>query len=471
MNLSAPPPRRSPRLGRTRHVHLVGIGGVGMSGIAEILLNQGFLVSGSDLRHSELTERLERLGARIFEGHAPEHVHGADVVVYSSAVRPEENPETLEAHRLRIPVIRRAEMLAELMRMKYGIGVAGTHGKTTTTSMVGLVVAAGGYDPTIIVGGRVHVFGSNAVPGAGDVIVVEADEYDRTFLQLSPTLAVLTTLDLEHTDVYASLEDLEQAFCAFANKVPFYGSIILCLDDPNLQRLLAHLERRVVTYGFSPQARLRAVGVELEQWGSTFTVSEEQRPLGRVRLAVPGRHNVQNALAAVAVGLELEVDFPRIAEALAAFTGVERRFHLRGEHGGVIWIDDYAHHPAEVRATLETARSGWPGCRLVAVFQPHLYSRTRDLYEDFARAFLEADLLVVLDVYPAREHPIAGVSGALIAEAARRLGHRHVHYIADKAALAERLPELLASGDLLLSLGAGDVHRFVEKAWAQWTKA
>jgi UDP-N-acetylmuramate--alanine ligase len=466
--MTGSPLRRSRLLGRTRHVHMVGIGGIGMSGIAEILLRLGFVVSGSDLKRSELTEHLQRLGARIYEGHAPEHVHGADVVVYSSAVRPEKNPETREARRLRIPTIRRAEMLAELMRLKYGIGIAGTHGKTTTTSMVGLVVARGGYDPTIIVGGRVGVFGTNAVPGSGDLIVVEADEYDRTFLQLSPTWAVLTTLDLEHTDIYSSLEELEEAFLTFASKVPFYGSVILCLDDANLPRLLPRLERRVVTYGFSPQADFRAVGVELDRFYSAFTVLHGERALGRVRLSVPGRHNVQNALAAIAVGLELEIDFPTIVEALASFTGVERRFQLRGEHGGVIWVDDYAHHPTEVQATLEAARSGWPDRRLVVVFQPHLYSRTRDLFLDFARAFLNADVLLVLDIYPAREQPIPGVSSTLIVDAARRFGHRHVHYVADRAELEEHLARWLLPGDMLLSMGAGDVYRIVQEAWTRW---
>ncbi len=452
--------RRPPLFGRVRHVHMVGIGGIGMSSIAEVLLLRGFRVTGSDLQRSETTERLERMGAIIYEGHRPEHVGDADVVVYSSAVRPQENPETLEALRRRIPLIPRAEMLGELMRMKFGIGVAGTHGKTTTTSMVGLVVSEGGFDPTIIVGGKVAAFESNAVAGEGDLIVIEADEYDRTFLRLTPTLAVVTSIELEHLDIYRDLDDLMAAFRQFASSVPFFGAAILCLDDPNVQALVGRLDRRVRTYGLARQAEIRAENVRFEGFGSRFVVLLQGEPLGMIQLHVPGLHNVRNALAAVAVGLELDIPFEKIQAGLARFTGVRRRFERLGEVHGVLIIDDYAHHPTEIRVTLEAAATAMPTRRLVAVFQPHLYSRTRDFKEDFARSFVDADVLVVTDVYGAREAPIPGVTGELIAELARRFGHRNVHYVPDRRQIpAYLLEHVLQQGDAVMFMGAGDIWR------------
>lgn len=452
--------RRQPSFGRIRHVHMVGIGGIGMSSIAEVLLTRGFVVSGSDLQRSEVTDRLESLGATVHEGHAAEHVRGAHVVVHSSAVPAASNPETVEAARLRIPIIPRSVMLGELMRTKYGIGIAGTHGKTTTTSMAGLVVAEGGFDPTIIVGGKVSVFGSNAVAGEGDVILVEADEYDRTFLRLTPSLAVITNIEEEHLDIYEGLDDLLDAFTRFAGSVPFFGAAICCLDDPNVQRIVGRIDRRVVTYGTTRQAAVRADRIRQDGLTMRFDVLHEGDRLGTVELAVPGLHNVRNALAAVAVGLELDIPFDRIRDGLGRFSGVQRRLHRIGEVGDVLVVDDYAHHPTEIRATLETAARTWPDRRIVAVFQPHLYSRTRDFLEDFARSFFDADVLFVTDVYAAREDAVEGIDGGRVAGQALAFGHRSVHYEPDR----ELLPALVAGhvrpGDLVLTLGAGDIWRF-----------
>lgn len=452
--------RRQPALGRIKQIHMVGIGGIGMSSVAEVLLNRGYRVTGSDLQKTEVTERLEALGATIYEGHAAEQVGAADAVVYSSAVRPDQNVETLEADHRRIPRIPRAEILGELMRMKFGVGVAGTHGKTTTTSMTGMVVTEGGFDPTIIVGGKVTVFGSNAVAGAGDIIIVEADEYDRTFLRLTPALAVITNVEADHLDIYDDLGDIQDAFVQYANTVPFFGAAIVCLDDPSVQALIGRIERRVVTYGTSRQAEIRAENVRQDGFTTRFDVFVRHEALGTVELQVPGLYNVRNALAAMAVGIELEMPFDKIRAGLGRFSGVERRFQRVGEAAGVLVLDDYAHHPTEVRATLEAASAGWPERRIVAVFQPHLYSRTRDFQDDFGRAFFDADVLVVTDVYPAREAPVEGVDGALIADLAHRYGHRAVHYVEDKQALPEALAALVQEGDLVMTLGAGDVWRY-----------
>ncbi len=454
-------------MGRVRRVHMVGIGGIGMSSIAEVLINRGFQVSGSDLKTSDVTAHLEALGATIHEGHAAEHVQDADVVVYSSAVKkPEANPETAEAQRRLIPIIKRSEMLGELMRAKRGVGIAGTHGKTTTTTMVGLVAKAADFDPTIIVGGKVAVFGSNAVSGEGELIVVEADEYDRTFLRLTPIVAVVTNIEADHLDIYEDLDDIKEAFVQFANSVPFFGAAILCLDDENVRSVLGQIHRPVVTYGTSRQATLRAENVEQVGAEAQFDVFEGVERIGHVRLHAPGLHNVRNALAAVAVGLELDVPFETIAAGLAEYTGVDRRFQMKGEaevaDGSVILVDDYAHHPTEIEATLQAAARGWADRRVVAVFQPHLYSRTRDLAEEFALAFYDADVLVVTDVFPAREEPIEGVSGKIIADLARQYGHRDVHYVAEKEALPAHLQSLTRAGDLVITMGAGDVWRFGE---------
>ena len=461
------PTRRQAPLGRVKNVHMVGIGGIGMSSIAEVLLARGFRVTGSDLRKSEVTDHLEKLGATVYEGHAADHVADADVVVYSSAVKPDRNPETVEAQRRLIPIIKRAEMLGELMRMKYGIGIAGTHGKTTTTTMVGLVAKEAGFDPTIIVGGKVAVFGSNAVSGEGDLIVIEADEYDRTFLKLTPALAVVTNIEADHLDVYRDIEDIKDAFVEFANAVPFFGAAIVCLDDEQARGIVGRIGRRVVTYGTSRQATIRAENVEQAGAATQFDVFRGAERLGGVTLHAPGLHNVRNALAAVAVGLELDVRFPAITSALAQYTGVDRRFQIKGEAavpgGSILVVDDYAHHPTEIAATLAAAAKGWPERRVVAVFQPHLYSRTRDLADDFARAFYDADVLVLTDVYGAREVPIEGVTGHLLVDLARQYGHRDVHYVAEKGELPAYLVGLTRPGDLVVTMGAGDVWRYGER--------
>ncbi|MEX0929079.1 MAG: UDP-N-acetylmuramate--L-alanine ligase, partial [Balneolales bacterium] len=449
-----------PVFGKTRHLHMVGIGGIGMSGIAEILLQRGYVISGSDGTANESTRRLERLGARIFIGHAPENIEGADVVVYTSAVKASENAETRAALDHGIPVIKRSEMLAELMRMKYGIGIAGTHGKTTTTTMTGLVVQSGDFDPTIIVGGRVHSFDkTNAVVGKGDIIIVEADEFDRTFLRLSPSLAVITNVDIEHLDIYKDEEDIKNAFISFANKVPFYGAVILCLDDPKLRAIMPQIKRRMITYGFTPQAQLRATDIESGEMFTSFTVFFENEELGRVRIQAPGDHNVSNAMAAIAIGIELGMTFDNIRNGLHHYTGIFRRFQLKAEKDNILVIDDYAHHPTEVRATLSATRKGWPKRRIVAVFQPHLYSRTQELHKEFGASFFDAEVLIVTDVYPAREEPIEGVTGHLIAEAAQTTGHRNVHYVENKNEISSRLKEISEPGDIIITMGAGDIYK------------
>ena len=443
---------------------MVGIGGIGMSGMAEILLLRGYHVSGSDRSRNEQTDRLESLGAVLYEGHRAEQIKGADVVVYTSAVKAEENVETAAAIQQKVPVIKRAEMLAELMRMKFGIGVAGTHGKTTTTTMSGHVLQAGGLDPTIMVGGRVHSFQkTNAVVGGGDIMLVEADEYDRTFLKLSPSMVVITNLEAEHLDIYADLKDLKQAFTEFANKVPFYGAVILCLDDPNLRSILPDISRRVISYGLTPHARVRAQQIRYNQFESRFDVEFDGRTLGEIHIHSPGEHNVRNALAAIALGLELQIPFREIAEGLANFSGVFRRFQRKLENDQLLVIDDYAHHPTEVRATLNSIASGWPGRRVVAIFQPHLYSRTQEMYRDFGQSFADAEVLVVTDVYPSREAPVEGVTGELIAKAARSYGHKEVHYVAKKEDLPARLHEIIEPGDIVITMGAGDIYRYGER--------
>ena len=453
-----------PVFGRTRHIHMVGIGGIGMSGIAEILLIRGYRVSGSDSNVSETTERLKELGATIYPGHDASNVEGADVVVYTSAVKAEDNVETSEAMSRQIPVIKRSEMLAELMRMKFGIGIAGTHGKTTTTTMAGHVVQDGSYDPTIIVGGRVHSFDkTNAVVGKGDIIIVEADEYDRTFLRLSPSMAVITNIEAEHLDIYEDLEDVKQAFIEFANKVPFYGAVIVCLDDANIRSILPEIDRRTISYGFTPQAQLRAINIEQSAFESTFTVIFEDDVLGEITIKSPGEHNIKNALGAIAVGLELGMNFEQISSGLDRFQGVFRRFQPKLDTEKLIVIDDYAHHPTEVKASIEGARNGWKDRRLVAVFQPHLYSRTQQMYKEFGLSFFDAEVLLVTDVYPSREKPIEGVTGKLISDTAKEYGHRDVHYLKDKTELPGKLKEIVKDGDIVITMGAGDIYKYGEQ--------
>jgi UDP-N-acetylmuramate--alanine ligase len=452
---------------RIQHVHFVGIGGIGMSGIAEVLINLGFRVSGSDMKRSNVTDRLQEMGVEFTEGHDANNVGDADVVVRSTAVR-DDNPEVLEAHRRSIPVIPRAEMLAELMRLKpHSVAVAGSHGKTTTTSMVSTVLGHAGLDPTIVVGGVVGAFGSNAHLGTSDLMVVEADESDRSFLMLTPTIAVVTNIDREHMDYYHDMEDVRTCFTNFVNKVPFYGVSVLCLDDPNVQAIIPRVERRRMTYGLSAQADVSAHNIKYdENFGSKFTVWKGSDAAGEVRLRVPGLHNVYNALAAIAVGFELEVPFAQITEALARFTGAGRRFQARGEVGGVLVIDDYGHHPTEIKATLAAAKIGSGGRHIVVLFQPHRYTRTHDLMEEFARSFNNADTLFLTDIYAASEDPIEGVTAEALTSAIKSFGHKDVQYIGPLETAAQTLRERVQPGDLVITLGAGTVNRVSEQLLA-----
>ena len=442
---------------RVKNIHLIGIGGSGMNGIAEILLNLGFTITGSDMRSTDVTERLVSLGARVFIGHSADNVQGCDAVVYSSAVK-EDNVEIIAARERKVPVIKRPEMLAELMRMKYGICIAGTHGKTTTTSMTGMVLTKGNIDPTIIVGGRVTDFGGGAKIGKSHYLVLEADEYDRTFLKLTPVIAAVTNIDLEHLDCYKDMDDIQAAFLLFVNKVPFYGSVILCIDDSGVQSIVPGVERRIVTYGLSRQADVRAENVRFEGMKTVFEVVSFGERLGEATLNIPGVYNVRNALAAITVGIEMGVPFDTAVRALAEFKTVSRRFEVKGTVAGVTVVDDYAHHPTEIIATLEGTRSGFSN-RIVAVFQPHLFSRTRDFHEDFGRAFMNSDVLFITGIYPAREKPVEGVTGKLVADAALAAGHRNVIYIEDREQLASALFDMIEDGDMVVTFGAGDIHK------------
>ena len=445
-----------------QRIHLVGIGGSGMSGIAEILLSTGYAVSGSDLKATSITERLRNLGAKIEQGHQAENVHGAHVVVVSSAVRPD-NVEVIEAHRLKIPVIPRAEMLAELMRLKYGIAVAGAHGKTTTTSMVASVLAAAGLDPTFVVGGRVNHVGAHARVGQSEYMVVEADESDRSFLLLAPVIAVVTTIDREHLDQYSSLEEIQDTFLQFVNSVPFYGTVILCLDEPNVQAILPRIKRPVITYGTSSQADLVISNALLHGLASEFRLCFHGDDLGVFHLpSPPGIHNVRNAAAAAAVGLSLNVPADLIRAGLAKFAGVGRRFELKGTFAGVTLIDDYGHHPAEIRATLEAAR----GCdykRLLVLFQPHRYTRTKHLWDDFCRSFNQADILVMTEIYAAGEAPIEGITGERLAEAISAAGHKNVVFTSTMQSALEFLLREARPGDAVMTVGAGSVGRVLDQ--------
>lgn len=449
-------------------VHFVGIGGTGMSGIAEVLLDYDVVVSGSDLAGSESTARLVAAGAEVVLGHRAENVVGADLVVKSSAV-PDDNPEIAEAKRRGITVVRRAEMLAELMRLKYGIAVAGTHGKTTTTSLIGTLLTEAGLDPSVIVGGRLRASGTGARVGRSEYLVAEADEFDRSFLRLAPILAVVTSIDVDHLDTYADLAAIEDAFVEFASRVPFFGQVIVCLDDANVQAILPRLaDRRIVSYGFSPQADLVALDLEAGELGTAFTIRHRERgTLGRLEVPLPGRHNVANALAAVAVGLAVGLDFAAIAAGVAAFRGVHRRFERLGSWRGATVVDDYAHHPTEVAATLEAARQAYRGRRLVAIFQPHLYSRTRQLADAFGRSLLGAETAIVTGIYGSREQPEPGVRGDLVADAARAAGHRDVTFVEEWRDLPAQLAERVAAGDVILTLGAGDIVRLAEQLVAE----
>ncbi|HMI53105.1 MAG TPA: UDP-N-acetylmuramate--L-alanine ligase [Candidatus Saccharimonadales bacterium] len=441
-----------------QRIHLIGIGGIGMSGIAEVLLTLGYSVSGSDTKPSTITERLQNLGATIYEGHKASNADGAHVIVTSSAVKPD-NPEVLEAHKKKIPVIPRAEMLAELMRLKYGIAVAGAHGKTTTTSIVASILAAGHLDPTFVIGGKVNQAGTTARLGKGEYFVVEADESDRSFLMLAPVVAVITTIDREHLDQYSSLEDIQDAFIQFVNRVPFYGAAILCLDEPNVQAIIPGVKRPIITYGVSNQADLVISDIEMKGLGSEFRLTYKGEDLGLFGLPhPPGVHNVRNAAAAAAVALYLNVPSDLIREGLAKFAGVGRRFDIKGVVNDVTVIDDYGHHPVEIRATLEAAR----GCkfnRLLVLFQPHRYSRTQHLWDEFSRAFNQADILVLTDIYAASESPIPGVTSEALANAIQEAGHKNVHYYRSMQEGIEFLLKQTRPGDAVLTIGAGNVSR------------
>jgi UDP-N-acetylmuramate--alanine ligase len=436
----------------------VGIGGIGMSGIAEVLLTLGYSVSGSDTKPSTITERLASLGATIFEGHKAENVQGSHVVVISSAVKAD-NPEVMEAHKRKIPVIPRAEMLAELMRLKYGIAVAGAHGKTTTTSMVASVLAAAHLDPTFVVGGRVNQAGTTARVGKGEYFIVEADESDRSFLMFAPVVAVVTTIDREHLDQYASLEDIQSAFLQFVNRVPFYGAAVLCLDEPNVQAIIPNVKRPIITYGTSSQADLVISDIQLKGMGSEFRLTYKGDDLGMFELPhPPGIHNVRNAAAAAAVALYLNVASDLIREGLAKFAGVGRRFDVKGSVNDIVVVDDYGHHPSEIRATLEAAR----GCkfnRLLVLFQPHRYTRTQHLWDDFVRAFNQADVLALMDIYAANEQPIPEITSEALARSIREAGHKNVNYFRSMQDAIEFLLREARPGDAILTIGAGNVSR------------
>jgi UDP-N-acetylmuramate--alanine ligase len=449
-------------------IHFVGIGGIGMSGIAEVLLNLGFAVTGSDIRKTDTTERLGQLGAKIFYGHNRENVlQDVDVVVISSAVK-SDNPEIQKAKEYFIPVIQRAEMLAELMRMKYSIAVAGSHGKTTTTSIVSTILGHAGMDPTCVIGGRLNSLGSNAKLGDSKFLVAEADESDGTFLLLFPTIAVATNIDLEHLDFYRDIDEIKAAFLTFLNKVPFYGLDIICIDNANIQGLIPLLKRRYMTYGLSKQADLRADGVKFDGIRTTFKVIYKGYELGTINLALPGIHNVVNALAACGVAIELDIPFSTITEALKTFSGIHRRLEVKWD-GDVRVIDDYGHHPTEIKATLAAVRR-MSGGKIIVAFQPHRYTRTKALMDEFITSFNEADVLIVTEIYAASEEKIEGISGLLLSEKIRASGHKNVFFAATKEEVADKILEIAQPGDLVLTLGAGDINKISDRLKEEWSK-
>lgn len=444
---------------KLKHIHMIGIGGTGMNGIAEVLFNLGYKVSGTDINENEATQRLVNLGLEISIGHKAEKVEGADVVVISSAIN-EDNVEVGEARRQKIPVIPRAEMLAELMRMKYGIAVAGSHGKTSTTSMIAQVLEVAGFDPTIIVGGRLNTIGAHAKLGEGDFIVAEADESDRSFLYLSPFIAVLTNLDEEHLDQYKSVDEIKKTFVNFANKVPFYCPIVLCLDDSNLQSLVPSLERRIITYGFSAQADIFARGQQFEKFSSISTLYWKGKKLGNLNLNVPGIHSIYNAMAAVAVGMDLDIPVSNIFQALENYRGIGRRFELKKKINNIMVIEDYAHHPTEIKTTLDAAKKGWPR-RIIAIFQPHRYSRLSLLMKEFGTAFNEADILIITEVYPAGENPIAGVSGKALYKEILQFGHKNIYFEQDLKKIPSIVGKLALQKDMIIIMGAGNISTVI----------
>ncbi|NVM22384.1 MAG: UDP-N-acetylmuramate--L-alanine ligase [Desulfobacterales bacterium] len=447
---------------QTYHIHFVGIGGIGMSGIAELLLNLGYKVSGSDLRSTDITRRLAKLGGTVFKGHRPEHIEGADVVVVSSAVGPD-NPEIAAARKAVVPVIPRGEMLAELMRLKYGIAVAGAHGKTTTTWIIASVLEQGGLDPTMVIGGKLNSLGSNARLGQGEFLVAEADESDGSFLKLTPTIGVVTNIDAEHMDFYQDLQMIKQVFLDFINKVPFYGMTVMCLDNEGIQELIPKVEKRFTTYGLTSQADYQARDVTFEGLKSRYRILRGGETLGLVDLNLPGLHNVYNSMASIAIGMELGIPFETIVATLREIEGVQRRLEVKGTGGGVTVVDDYGHHPTEIKSTLQAVKQCWPDRRLVVVFQPHRYSRTAALFDDFTRAFYQADSLVVLPIYPAGEAPIENVTGQALYEGVLLHGHRKVVFQDGHDAAVSYLKGALRQGDVLLTLGAGNVWQVGEK--------
>ncbi|HVN97724.1 MAG TPA: UDP-N-acetylmuramate--L-alanine ligase [Syntrophorhabdaceae bacterium] len=451
---------------KIERVHFVGIGGIGMSGIAEVLLNLGFKITGSDVRKTDITERLEGLGASIFYGHKEENIVDSDVVVISSAIRPE-NPEVKKAKELFIPVIQRAEMLAELMRMKYSVAVAGAHGKTTTTSLISTILAHAGLDPTCVIGGKLNSFGSNAKLGDSKYLVAEADESDGTFLLLYPTIAVVTNIDMEHLDFYKDLNEIKGAFTAFLNKVPFYGLDIICIDNANLQSLIPLLKRRYMTYGFSKQADLRAENIVYEGFITKFRVIYKGYELGEIALTLPGAHNVVNTLAACGVCIELDIPFPTIKEALKNFSGIHRRLEVKWDKD-IKLIDDYGHHPTEIKATLSAIRKMSKG-RIIVAFQPHRYSRTKALMDEFVTSFNEADVLVVTEIYAASEDRIEGITGSSLADRIRSSGHKNVFFAPTKEEAAEKILEIARKGDVVVTLGAGDIYKIDERLKRAWS--
>ncbi|MBU0730697.1 MAG: UDP-N-acetylmuramate--L-alanine ligase [Proteobacteria bacterium] len=452
---------------KTQHIHFVGIGGIGMSGIAEVLLNLGYQVSGSDLRETGITRRLQRLGGEVHKGHKGEWMDGADVVVVSSAIN-ETNPEIIAAREAHVAVIPRAEMLAELMRLKkYGIAIAGSHGKTSTTSLVGWIMSKAGLDPTVVIGGQVNSLGTNAKLGEGDFLVAEADESDGSFLKLSPVLEVVTNIDFEHLDYYKDLDAVKNAFMDFIDKIPFYGACILCLDDPGIVDLLPRIKKRKITYGMSTQADIHGRNITMEGSISNFEVCSQDKVLGQISVPLAGAHNVLNSLAAITLALELDIPFSVIAEALSCFTGVQRRLELKGEMNGLTVMDDYGHHPTEIRATLSALRTVWPTRRLIVLFQPHRYTRTQGLFKEFSTAFYEADILFLTDIYAASEEPIEGVNTAALVEEIKRHGQRQVYYVKEVNDLSREVRKIAEKGDVILTLGAGNIVQAGEQLVAE----
>lgn len=441
---------------------MVGIGGIGMCGIAEFLINRGFKVSGSDLRASANTDRLIKLGTKITIGHNKENVGDCDTLVYSSAVK-SDNPEIIAASEKKIPIISRAEMLGEIIKLKpISIAVGGTHGKTTTTLMIGYIFSEGKREPTIIAGGVDKNTGSTVKPGNGNIIIVEADEFDISFLKLSPTHAIITSIEAEHLDCYSSLKDIENAFIQFANSIPFYGTITACIDEPGVRKILPDLEKRVNTYGISSDADICAENINMQGFNSTFTVKYNSKNIGKINLSVPGIHNIKNALSAITLGLELGLPFKTIASGLSRFRGAQRRFEILTKTDNYMLVDDYAHHPTEIKATLKAAKNGWKR-RIIAIFQPHLFTRTRDFFNEFGESLQEADIIIILDVFPAREKPIEGISGKLVANAAKKLGQKKVYFVKDRDLLPALIKNLTKPGDMIITLGAGDVWKVHKK--------